>query len=528
MHPTTGLIIYPGGSAAPGHFIAPLDGSSPPRQLPTPPLLGLSSHITTSPEGRWVVLFHPNSPPPSQAGPVVQGDTGGTLAIYSQQVLLPFASSANTIPHSTLPLPTTPLAILPLYPARAHLANTRATTGLDAESKAVGSPTRTAYAAPAGPRPPPSHDPARGPVLLVLVQDGILLIHPQQTQNGEWGMNVLKCPLHTRTRVRTGDSIPVGAGLAGDARRGWMGVVEGSEGVWAALDKGEGRVDVVRVDVGTEDRGRWGALDDFRARPVLMAVLGATPLPRGPEIPRSEGMKTHLQGLVFVKLTDELRGNPKDEDGDTNIAEPAAERVAAALISQECEQSYPSRGVWSSRADAEDDTARARIDVFGFERRQVQLSEAFAELSGQNDEPASWDWVSYLDHLGREAHAQFTLPNALHTSTAPTGTTLLACIPSASTSADAAPTVALLLTPGGTVLSRLSLTRRIQANEDHWNALHGPVVDLGDLDVDGIVLSPAAVRGGLGFVGVHGADGIKLVLAPTDPGELTTFARVIS
>ena len=243
--------------------MAPLDGSSPARQLPTPPLLGPSSHITTSPEGRWIVLFHPNQNSNltslSQAGSTAHSSSGGTLAIYSsQQILLPFASSANIIPHSTLPLPATPLAILPLYPPRAHLSKDSAATADDGDIKSTGSSSHPSFAAPAGPRPPPSHDPARGPVLLVLVSDGILLIHPQLTPTGEWGMNVLKSPLHTRTRVCTGDSIPVDASLAGEAKRGWMGVVEGSEGVWAALDRGEGRADVVKVDVGTEDRGRWG------------------------------------------------------------------------------------------------------------------------------------------------------------------------------------------------------------------------------------------------------------------------------
>ena len=69
----------------------------------------------------------------------------------------------------------------------------------------------------------------------------------------------------------------------------------------------------------------------------LTVVLAATPLPRVPEIPLPEGTEgRHLQGVMFIKLTHELRAGPK-EDGDTDMGQPAAEGVAAALISQERE-----------------------------------------------------------------------------------------------------------------------------------------------------------------------------------------------
>ena len=72
---------------------------------------------------------------------------------------------------------------------------------------------------------------------------------------------------------------------------------------------------------------------------ALTVVLAATPLPRVPEIPLPEGTQgRQLQGVVFLNLSEELRAGPK-EDGDTDLGQPAAEGVAAALISQERERS---------------------------------------------------------------------------------------------------------------------------------------------------------------------------------------------
>ena len=128
-------------------------------------------------------------------------------------------------------------------------------------------------------------------------------------------------------------------------------------------------------------------------------------------------------------------------------------------------------------------------------------------------------------YVAIKAHMQFTLPSALRSTVAPSGTSLLACNPLVSTPADVASIAALLLTPRGVILSGMSLTKAGEASEDRWEAVSGPVVELGDLDVDGLVLSPAATRGGLGFVCVHGKDGIKLVLAPTESGELQHTSR---
>lgn len=202
-----------------------LYAATPPRPLPTPPVLGPSREICSSPDGRWIVLFHPSL--------IQNGANGGTLAIYPSEILLPFTTSSTIIPHSTLPLPRCPLAVSPLYPDRAH--------------------TVSGVLPASGPHPPLSHDPAKGPVLVVLMPDGVLLIHPHRLPTGDWGMNVLKTTPGTRSYVRTGDPSPLSGGEAG---RGWMGIVPGNKGVWAGVEI-RGEIKVVKVNVGTDENGRW-------------------------------------------------------------------------------------------------------------------------------------------------------------------------------------------------------------------------------------------------------------------------------
>jgi hypothetical protein len=222
-------MVYPAPAGHLGHAVSSLYSSStPPRPLPTPPVLGPSREICSSPDGRWIVLFHPTLTPNLPPGAM-----GGTLAIYSSDILLPYTTSATVIPHSTLPLPRCPLAISPLYPAKSQ--------------------TLTGICPSAGPHMPPSHDPAKGPVLVVLMPDGVLLIHPHKLPTGEWGMNVLKTSTETRSYVRTGDPSPSG-GIA--ATRGWMVIVPGNQGVWTATQC-QGDIYVVKVDVGTDENGRW-------------------------------------------------------------------------------------------------------------------------------------------------------------------------------------------------------------------------------------------------------------------------------
>jgi len=83
--------------------------------------------------------------------------------------------------------------------------------------------------------------------------DGVLLIHPHRLPTGDWGMNVLKTTLETRSYVRPGDPSPLSGKEAG---RGWMGIVPGNKGVWAGVEI-RGEIKVVKVDVGTDENARW-------------------------------------------------------------------------------------------------------------------------------------------------------------------------------------------------------------------------------------------------------------------------------
>jgi hypothetical protein len=154
------------------------------------------------------------------------------------------------------------------------------------------------------------------------------------------------------------------------------------------------------------------------------------------------------------------------------------------------------------------------LDLIGFERREVVLVDGFGEMTGQNDAPTSWDWVS-CDETGlpRQADEQFSIPKIINTTLAPFGTAILEVSPLVTASTDNM-ALALLSTPKGVVLTRLALTAESTEGESTWSAIRGDQVSLGDMEIEGMVLSQSAVRGGLGLVGVVGAQGMTLVLCP--------------
>lgn len=139
-------------------------------------------------------------------------------------------------------------------------------------------------------------------------------------------------------------------------------------------------------------------------------------------------------------------------------------------------------------------------------------------MTGQNDSPMSWDWVSRLDCPASSAtDEQFSLPNVINTTSSPWGTTVLEVAPLLSTLPDSL-ALALLSTPKGIVLTRLGLAKEHVESEGHWSAIQGDEVVLGDVEVSGMVLSQSAARGGLGLVGVMNEQGIVLVLSPSAEG----------
>jgi len=159
------------------------------------------------------------------------------------------------------------------------------------------------------------------------------------------------------------------------------------------------------------------------------------------------------------------------------------------------------------------------MDLVGFERREVTLVEGFGEMTGQSDAPVSWDWVSWpsFSALRRQADRQFSIPKIINTTTSPSGTTLIEISPISSFSSECL-ALALLSAPRGVVLAHIALAADSAEDDGSWSALRGDEVVLGDIDVEGMVPSQSAVRGGMGLVGVLTDQGMMLVLSPSGEG----------
>ena len=241
IHPHTSHLVYSNSPSlpAPGFSTTPVFSRATPRSLPTPAVLPPGKQLSVSHDGHWIIVFHPS--------PVGES---GTLAIYPSSILSPTAKPSSVVPLTTLSLSSSPLATQHLYPTHSHISPSQAL--------------------PLGPRPPPSYDPTRGPTFLLLTASSILLFHPQLLEsNGDpnpvrdtatsrnlqqWGMNVLRCPIHTRWHANVGDPLPVEAGPR--ARRGWTGLVAGNEGVWCAVEVGR-ELRVLRAEVGSHGSRRY-------------------------------------------------------------------------------------------------------------------------------------------------------------------------------------------------------------------------------------------------------------------------------
>jgi hypothetical protein len=67
-----------------------------------------------------------------------------------------------------------------------------------------------------------------------------------------WTINALKCPIGSRnyTDLSSVAIQPASYPIYG-AQRGWLGMVGGNDGVWAAVEK-DGDVRVIRIDIGLD------------------------------------------------------------------------------------------------------------------------------------------------------------------------------------------------------------------------------------------------------------------------------------
>lgn len=245
IDPITSTLVYqaPAFAPFPGHLITSLSAPAPPRKLPSPAGMNAGTQISSSPDGRWVTMFHPND-----------GQPGGVLGIYDSSILSPHTTSLNVNAISSFNLPCSILAIHHDYPPRLY--------------------TSTGRGPSLGPKPPVTYDPTQGPSFTVLCSDGIYLFHPFQTLgniavdstgsvplnsiNGDgtqpnYRIQMLRCPLHTRFRAVMGGAMGQDTGLR--ARRGWIGGVAGSEAVWVGFEVMD-EIRIVRVSYGLDHLSR--------------------------------------------------------------------------------------------------------------------------------------------------------------------------------------------------------------------------------------------------------------------------------
>jgi len=226
-----------------------------PRAIPLPPIFTRAETLSISPDGAWVTAYHRA---PEMAGPQ---NAVGDLFLFPSALLEPGTTVGNFLPLASFPM-TPPLAVLHVYPPRTRLSGQTAAPAL-------------------GPSAPPGHVAARthGPTLVVLTADLVYFLHPHPvpatvvldtrssaaaphesvsaTEKGEsaplnWTINALKCSIGSRsyTDLSSVATQPAAYPLYG-AQRGWLGMVGGNDGVWAAVEK-DGDVRVIRIDIGLD------------------------------------------------------------------------------------------------------------------------------------------------------------------------------------------------------------------------------------------------------------------------------------
>lgn len=227
-----------------------------PRTIPISSSFQPAEATSISPDGSWISFYH-------TGGPAMQPglNNGGNLVINSSSMLDPATTLGSFMNVANFPLSAPVLAMLHVYPPRTRLGP----GGRDA--------------APAlGPAPPPGHIAAksRGPTLVVLTSELITLYHPHPlpgtvvldtrsshaiptesvsaTGSGgapplNWTINALRCPLGARSYADIANPGPMNSTYR--AQRGWLGLVGGSDGVWAGVER-DGQLSIIRIDIGLD------------------------------------------------------------------------------------------------------------------------------------------------------------------------------------------------------------------------------------------------------------------------------------
>ena len=317
------------------------------------PVMSPSKYVWTTPDGLWVIAYHPN----------IMGE-GGTLGIYDSSILSPLTSPANALAHSqaSLGLDKEPIQVLSLYPP-------------DAQSEA-GRRQRL------GPKPLLSYTPDQGPALLVLTTTSLMLVHPhsltqQSMMNGfapapRYTSTLLRCPLNSRWRAVLGEAVPNDSGYA--IQTGWMGLVTEDDAAWIVVQR-DGEMNVIRAEVGVDRLERWCKLiqESSSLRVITDGLdLETTPLP--PINVSQRPGRTTIQSVMFLRLSDDLRGRAEI---DTKHNQTSS--VGAVIVESQMDQAAS--------------LPKTHLGVYGILRHEVELAESLRELSGQPDPSKAWGWV---------------------------------------------------------------------------------------------------------------------------------------
>lgn len=453
------------------HVMTSVFTESAPRSIALPPIFSKSEMMSVSPDGAWLTSFSNNGPSENLGVPRIE--ERGDFMVFASSLLEPSSLQGGWPTLATMPLSSPPLAVLHVYPPRTKL-----------------SPSGQKAAPGLGPVPPPGHFTARsrGPSIVLLSTDLIYFLHPHPlpatvvldtrsshavptesvsaAESGNaaplsWTLNALRCPLGIRSYASLNNPGPVTSSGTYRAERGWLGMVGGSDAVWAAVER-DGEINVTRIDIGLDSNN--------------MPYLATTPLPALPHAqPKPfEGATSpphaSLEEVAFVPLP----------DGD------GSEGVGLSMIYRDVDMTFgpPPR-------------VRMRFEYVELRKRSVAVVDGFKELGSGDDAAASQDWAPSVE--------------SKTTTVSPEGTSILAM----TVLPDVPPhTLAMGLVSNneGLFLSHINLAPHSENDTSaggapRWKALVGEQFALdpsvGNIDL-ALIPSQGVTRGEMGLVAVGG------------------------
>ncbi|BEJ12612.1 hypothetical protein CspHIS471_0210720 [Cutaneotrichosporon sp. HIS471] len=489
FHPSTSALVYPPTSSRRHHVVTSVFGNVQPRGVPMSRFFQAAWAIEISPDGAWMTAVH-------ASGPTMRPEIseGGRVVVYSSSVLDPSTTLGSFMPMCNFPLSSSFLDMTYVYPPRTRLG-----------------PGGAEAASALGPVPPAGHSAAksRGPTLVVLTSELVYLFHPHplpgnitlDTQSSHsiptssvsatgsgataplnWTINALRCSLGARSYADIANPGPTTSSYR--AQRGWIGMVGGSDGVWAAVER-NGELSIIRIDIG---------LDANNIPFLATTPLPALPRPRPPPFAETTVVPdAFLEHVVFVPLKDGTANGSVDSG-------PSDPGVTVVRVYRDAD---------CSGAPNSPPRLRTRFEQCDLRHRAVTLAEGFKDLGPATDAATPLDWVP--------SHARTA-------SISPEGTTLLALAPLP----DVPPhTLALALVSSGSglALTHVNLVPPSEGDTDgtgppRWHALTGeerivePAAAFGPTGEISLAPSQGTRRGEMGLVGVFSSSTPRLVPSP--------------